>query len=101
MEIQTPTGWVPTQALMDSGSDVSIISPLFAKEHGLELAQESPFKAAAVDGREVHVYGAGVVPVRVTDYHRQVTQQQQRFCSVTLLGVDVLLGMDWISTVNP
>ena len=71
MEIQTPTGWTPVVALVDSGAEVSTINPLFAKEHGLDLTAEPPSKATAVDGREIHVYGAGTVPIRMADCNEQ------------------------------
>ena len=61
MEIQTPTRWTPVVALVDSRAEVSTINPLFAKEHGLDLTAEPSSKATAVDGREIHVYGASTV----------------------------------------
>ena len=75
MEIQTPTGWTPVVALVDSGAEVSTINPLFAKEHGLDLTAEPPSRATAVDGREIHVYGAGTVPIRMADCNGQGAQQ--------------------------
>ena len=63
VEIQTPTGWTPVVALVDSGAEVSTINPLFAKEHRLDLTAEPPSKATAVNGREIHVYGAGTLPI--------------------------------------
>ena len=101
VEIQTPTGWTPVVALVDSGAEVSTINPLFAKEHGLDLTAEPPSKATAVDSREIHVYGAGTVPIRMADCNEQGAQQLQRFCSVSSPGTDVLLGMDWMEAVNP
>jgi len=101
MEVQTPTGWTPVLALVDSGAEMSTINPLFAKEHGLDMTEEPPSKATAVDGREVHVYGAAKLSIRMADCNKQEAHQTQRFCSVASPGVDVLLGMDWIGTVNP
>ena len=75
MEVQTPTGWTPVVALVDSGAEVSTINPLFTKEHGLDLTVEPPSKATAVDGREIHVYGAGTVPIRMADCNGQGAQQ--------------------------
>jgi len=56
-------GWTPILALVDSRAEVSTINPLFAKEHGLDLTGEPPSKATTVDGREIYVYGASVLPI--------------------------------------
>ena len=50
---------------------MSTINPLFAKEHGLDMTEEPPSKATAVDGREVHVYGAAKLSIRMADYNKQ------------------------------
>jgi len=68
-------GWTPVLALVDSRVEVSTIDPLFAKEHGLDLMGEPPSKATAVDGREIHVYGAGVLPIRMANCNKQETRQ--------------------------
>ena len=70
MEVQTPTGWTPVLALVDSGAEMSTINPLFAKEHGLDMTEEPPSKATAVDGREVHVYGAAKLSIRMADCNK-------------------------------
>lgn len=101
LELQTPTGWVPVRALVDSGAHISTIDPLFAKEHNLDLTLEPPSKATAIDGREVHVYGAGDLPIRMADCHERIIEQIHRFKSVSSPGVDLLLGMDWMEVVNP
>ena len=61
MEIQTPTGWTPVVALVDSGAEVSTINPLIAKEHGLDLTVEPLSRATAVNGHEIHVYRASTI----------------------------------------
>ena len=56
---------------MDLGAEVSTINPLFAKEHRLDLTVEPPSKATAVNGREIHVYGAGAVLIWMADCNEQ------------------------------
>jgi hypothetical protein len=101
VEIHTPTGWKPTLALVDTGADVSLISQMFAKECGIDCVEPAPAQAQAIDGASIHIYGGITLALKAEDAHQQESVQSQYFLSVTSPGTDMILGMDWIETVNP
>lgn len=96
VELQVGSTWHPVKALLDSGSDASTIHPLLAKDIGLECHERGPPRARGVDGKEVAIYGAATVQIRARDHFRRETTVDQTFLSMDTLGVDIILGMDWI-----
>jgi len=82
--------------LVDSGSEINAISSTLVTEFGQQTA---PTTGSIKYGNGVQEKISGVVPsahLRIGTY-----QTQLPLTVVNLDGYDVILGMPWLSTVNP
>lgn len=94
----TPTGVV--RVLIDSGASRSFISQIWAKQH-LQDTQGVPHKVEAVDGHEIQSYGSREILLRLADSTGTRTRLKWQCESVDMSRYDMILGYDWLQTVNP
>ena len=90
-----------TKGLIDSGSEVNLISQKFIKELNLPTPSViSSQRVVTVDGRRMQTYGVHQLNVEVSDRLGRV-----RFFEDTFLACDsdspVILGMPWLTLANP
>lgn len=88
-------------ALIDSGSELNLISSPFAKQLGLKLQPLPSLEAEAANGSSIPIDGATTVEVAVTDARGRVRHQMVPFVVCALRKFPVYLGLPWIDAYNP
>ena len=83
------------QALIDSGSNVNIIYPIFAKQLGLPI-QSTDVGAQKIDGTTLDTHEMVVAAFSVVDKANQVRFFEETFL-VANVGPEVVLGMPFLT----
>lgn len=88
------------RALIDSGATRSFVSQRWAKQN-LEDTKGVPRRVEAIDGHEIQSYGSREIALRLADSAGNRTKVLMTCESVDMSKYDMVLGMDWLRTVNP
>jgi len=89
------------RSLLDTGSQVNLISQKLVKRLG--LAEETrPFASiTAVNGTSMFIYGTHQLQIRATDSTGRATTRQETFLAADISGEEIILGYGWIKTHKP
>lgn len=83
--------------LLDSGSTHNFIDSRFLKKMGWSLQSTKPFEIRIADGGKIKSQGCcRCIPLEVGGYHCHTN-----LFALPLGGYDLVLGVQWLSTVSP
>ena len=74
VDCRTTTYWRKAKALVDSGSELNLVSQLFVKESGCQLQPDEDV-TEAIDGHDVRAYGSLKIMTSITDRNGKVKTQ--------------------------
>jgi hypothetical protein len=90
-----------TEALIDGGSQLNLISAVLAKEQGLTIDPLPELLAEGVNGSEIPVYGTTTAGVTITDSRGRIQTHCVPFVVTDLRRYQVYLGLPWIDAACP
>jgi len=100
VEIATPKGYSPFHVLIDSGAEENFVSQRTVVQFGFS-ALKGPRAAHTVDGQPIRVYGTHHFIVHARDMRGESASSMQRFLATDISGYDMILGIPWLTAVNP
>ena len=81
-------------ALVDSGSDVNLLSQKIVKLHSFRKSEEPAIRyALSINDYPIRLYDPVDVPLVVTDVLQEERNATQTFHGTELRGCDMILGM--------
>lgn len=89
------------EALIDSGSQLNLISALKAKELGLRVDPLESFAAEAANRSKMTVYGTTVADLAITDSRGVKRTHTVGLLVTEVTAYPIYLGMPWIESHNP
>lgn len=92
--------WVAANALLDSGSDKTLVNPRLLEGGNVLLLPANPMAGAFEGAARVQPYGRCVRLMKMTD-DWGVAKQQRIECVVADIEEDVILGLPWFRSVDP
>lgn len=101
--VETASGVKHTlRALIDSGADVSFISHKTVRRLlDWNLPQRPVATVECINGSEAPLYGNHLTSIVTVDSEGTSKRYQHSFAAIHMVGVDVLLGLEWLEQVNP
>ena len=94
--------WVQLRALLDTGSDLNVVSRLLSKELDLQKDTDVIMPSAGyLNGMRFALHSAVTIPARVRDRTGTVAKALHTFFEAQLSGFDIILGMPWLWYYNP
>jgi hypothetical protein len=90
-----------TEALIDGGLQLNLISAVLAKEQGLTIDPLLELLAEGVNRSEIPVYGTTTAGVTITDSHGRVQTYCVPFVVTDLWRYQVYLSLSWIDAACP
>ena len=100
MDCRAVTCWRKAKALVDSGSELNLVSQLFVKESGWQLRPDGN-ATEAIDGYDVQAYSSLKITTSITDQNGKAKTQRIEFMAADIKGYDIVLGDPWLQTHNP
>ena len=100
MDCRAVTCWRKAKALVDSGSELNLVSQLFVKESGWQLRPDRD-TTEAINGYDVRAYSSLKITTSITDRNSKVKTQRIEFVVVDIKGYDIVLGDPWLQPHNP
>ena len=85
----------PVSAFLDSGSEVNVMHPTFAKRLGLGM-QTTNVGAQKIDGTTLEIYGMVVAAFSVTDQADRIRFFEETFL-IANVSPDVVFGMPFLT----
>ena len=91
VDCRAVTCWRKAKALVDSGSELNLVSQLFVKESGWKLRLDRD-ATEAIDGHDVRAYGSLKIMTSITDRNGKAKTQRIEFVVANIKGYDIVLG---------
>ena len=88
------------RVLIDSGAELNFVSQMVIAKLGLS-APKSSYRAHAVDGHDIQVYGEHELLLHAVDVRGVCYSQSHRFLATTIKDFDLILGMPWLRDTDP
>ena len=100
VDCRAVTCWRKAKALVDSGSELNLVSQLFVKKSGWQLRLDGDV-TEAIDGYNVQAYDSLKITTSITDRNGKAKIQRIEFVAADIKGYDMVLGDPWLQTHNP
>jgi hypothetical protein len=94
-------GAKPEDAVVDGGSQLNLISAIFAKERGLKVDPLPDLLAEGVSGDKLTIYGTTDASISIEDSRGRHETQLVPFVVCDLRRFKVYLGLPWIDSCDP
>jgi hypothetical protein len=101
LTVQAAVGPSETEALVDGGSQLNLISKTFVDEQKLELVPIPELLAEAANGSEIPIYGITTADVTITDSSGRKETHVVPFVVADLRRYQMYLGLPWIDAEDP
>ena len=89
------------RCLLDTGSQVNLISQRLVKQLGLTDGSQSFTTVTAANGDSMFIYGTHELDLRVTDSKGQARTQRETFLAADIAGEEIILGYGWVRKHQP
>jgi hypothetical protein len=94
-------GAKPEEAVVDGGSQLNLISAVFAKERGLKVEPLPDLLAEGVSGDKLTIYGTANANMLIQDSRGRTEVQLVPLVVCDLRRYKVYLGLPWIDSCDP
>jgi hypothetical protein len=94
-------GAKPEEVVVDGGSQLNLISAVFAKERGLKVEPLPDLLAEGVSGDKLTIYGTANVNMLIQDSRGRTEVQLVLLVVCDLRRYKVYLGLPWIDSCDP
>jgi hypothetical protein len=92
--------WAETQGLMDSGSQLNLVTQRFANTHGFTATGRSPPAAHGFEGNPISLSQEYYATISVQDDEGVVKEIPQYFYGCDPPGYEVVLGTPWLEGIQ-
>ena len=88
-------------ALVDSGSEVNLISQKYAGQIGVQSTMDEFITLSTINDRRVNIHGVHFLDLEVEDCQDRTRYFDEFFLASDITHEDVVLGIPWLKIVNP
>ena len=92
--------WAETKCLLDSGSQLNLITQRFAKAHKLRPTGQAPPRAYSFEGDSISLKDEYYATISVRDDVGVVKEIPQYFYGCEPPGYEVILGTPWLEGIQ-
>jgi Reverse transcriptase (RNA-dependent DNA polymerase) len=92
--------WAEAQSLMDSGSQLNLVTRRFAKAHGFKPTGKAPPNAYSFEGDSISLWEEYYATISVKDDDGVIKEVLQYFYGCDPPGYEVVLGTPWLEAIG-